>query len=148
MYRITGEIADYLLTHANDTEFRKDAMNPFKPKHLHTIGVIDPMGCFGSDFHYSVEHDFPIHDGIVEHHPEVEGYWLYKREELKSTEEKTEVPRHIVDSTVKDINILFDITDCCIELPGAIEKQLCKHPRTMESLLKLEPALKKCLKLK
>jgi len=56
MYRITREIADYLLARANDPGFKADAMNPYKPKKVNTIGVIDPMGCFGSEFDYSIEH--------------------------------------------------------------------------------------------
>ncbi|MEE9214902.1 MAG: hypothetical protein V3U54_08930 [Thermodesulfobacteriota bacterium] len=145
MYRITEEIADYLLSRAKDPGFKNDTMNPFKAKHLNTIGVIDPMGCFGSDFAYSIEHDFPIQDGVVDHQPEVAGYWLYKQDELKRAEEPTEIPRHIVDSTIKDIKVMMDITDCCITVPDSIAKQMCKHPRTMDSLLKLEPQLKKCL---
>ena len=148
MYRITKEIANYLLDNAKDPEFKSDAMNPFKPKHSNTIGVIDPMGCFGSDFIYSIEHDFPIHDDMVDYKPEVEGYWLYNREELKTIDERTELPRHIVDSNVKDGEVMFDITDCCIKIPNSIEKQMCKQIKTVDRLMKLEPQLKKCLKMK
>ena len=148
MYRINKEIAEYLLKNANDPGFKSDSMNPFNPKILNTLGVIDPFGCFGSQFDYMIENDYPLHDGVIHHDPKVIGYWLYKRNELQETTELTEVPRHVVDSSIKDIEMQMDITDCCITLPDSIEKQMCQNPQTIERLLALEPDLKKCLKSK
>lgn len=145
MYRIDKNVVDYLLEHANDPGLKSDDMNPYLPKNLNTFGIVDPFGCFGSDFEYIIESDFEASDGVLQYKPEVSGFWLYHTSELKKAIKTVEIQRNLVDSTVKDINTVMDITDCCIELPDSIEKLTAPRIGSIEELLKLDPNIKKCL---
>jgi len=148
MYRITHEIAKYLATHtksANIPGIYKDEENPYTPKNIHAIGLIDPVGVMGSDYDYLVECDYPLQTDYMEHIPSVGGIWLYKRRELKIPSEPVSIPRIVIDPSAKDSLEVFDVTDCCIVIPSEVEKLTCPKITVLKRLLELEPDLNKCL---
>lgn len=146
MYKLTEKLADFLVKNAKDAGLKTDELNPYVPQTAHSIGVIDPFGCFGSDFDYSIEHDCEVNEGGIQHVPEVDGFWLYKREELKPFDGKFEIPQQVIDSNITDPHQMMDASDCVVQVAEFSEKLTCMKIDNFQKLLEKEPGLRKCLK--
>ena len=147
MYKITSEIAKYLSNHTksgNIPGVENDANNPFVPKNVQAIGYMDPYGAVGTMYDYIVEVDYSVKD--IGYEPMIDGFWLYKRSELKGPPESVEIPKAALDPAIKDFDEKFDITDCCVIPPPYVDKLICRQVRSIEELFKLEPNLKKCVR--
>lgn len=152
MYRIPVNLADYLIKNSRDPEIpglNKDPINPFTPRNLCAVGYLDPFVSSGADYTYSVFADlpYPETEKFPAYTPELQGYWLCKREELtqsKDTDQIT-VNKGIVDPTCIDKDEIIDITDCCIADVPAVDRLTCPMVNSLDRLLELEPGLKQCL---
>lgn len=146
MYRITYEIAELLLKNPQDPlvpGIIGDDKKPFVAKNKHSIGYLDPICVCGADYDYIVESDYPLTEGM--HEPGAEGFWLYKRDELKSAQ-NVSVPRGLVEAySLLDPEEPLDITDCCIETPSIVDKLTCLQVTSLSRLFEMEPNLKKCI---
>lgn len=146
MYRITEEIAHYLLDVSKSFDIpgiEKDTARPFVIKNRQAIGSINPLLVFGSDAMYLIESDEP--ESGLDGGTGVAGYWLYRNDELKIPDDTIEMPRSSVDRYTTNPDEIIDVADCSIELPSAVEKLLCKKIESLERLLELEPELKDCI---
>lgn len=148
MYRITKEIALYLIDNSKDFDIPgidKDQDKPFVIRNLNSIGSVNPFLIIGSYCKYIVETDAP--EMVMEHpeHTEVSGFWLYKQSELKKPDDLVEMPRASIDHYTTDLEAQFDVTDCIVELPSPVDKLTCVSIKTFERLFELEPELKDCL---
>ena len=148
MYRITKEVAFYLLDNSKDFQLPNvddTTDKPFTIRNLNAIGSISPILVTGSDCKYLVE----IDPGEFGFKPlDVAGYFLYKRSDLKKIDDVFEVPRAAIDRYCSDSEAFLDITDCVVELPSAIEKLTSLQVKTVERLFELEPGLVDCLDIK
>jgi len=146
MYRLSRELAGYLLKHTKDAQLPELTMNnvhPYKPQNTKAIGLIEPHYSLGSELDWVVECDYKIPQ--LQYQPAVDGCWLYRREELGIPVEPVKIPKAALDPNVKDPEEILDITDCCIMLPTSVEKLTCPSINTLDQLLKKEPTIKECL---
>lgn len=149
MYRITEEIAIKLLRNIRNPELgpvdvtRED---PFTPKNLNSLGIIDCYCAIGTEFNYSIEFCYSVINPSLPALPGLEGFWLYRRSELQQPSEPFSVPRYLADPNMKDGAELMDVTDCAITLPGEIDKLTCLSILSFEKLLEKEPFLLDCLR--
>lgn len=145
MYRITREIALYLIDNSNDFHIPgidKDQVKPFVIGNRNSIGSVNPFLIVGSDAKFIVETDAPEVDAD---NSEVPGFWLYKQSELKIPDDVIEMPRASLDHYSSDLEEKFNVTDCIVELPSPIDKLTCLSVSSMDRLFELEPELKGCL---
>lgn len=149
MYRLSDELAKLLISMIKPPELESYGNTAFLPKSLNSVGIIDPICCVGSAFHYVLESPKPI---IYQNLPfipaSVEGYFLYKKEELHDLEEPFEINRVFVDPTTEDPEEKIDVKDVSIVLPSDIEKltiPVTHHLKTMEELIKFCPTIIDCL---
>ena len=140
MYKITSEIVKYLSDHTKVGDIPgvdEDIQKPFVPRNLHAIGFIDPYGATGTVFDYVVEVDHSVKN--MGYDPMIDGFWIYKRTDLKLPSEPVEIPRQAIDPNTKNPEEMFNITDCCVVPPSYIEKLTCRAVKSIQELLKLEP---------
>lgn len=145
MYRITREIAHYLLETSKDFHIpglSKETDKPFVIGNQNSIGSINPFLVVASDAKFIVETDAPEVDAGTS---EVPGFWLYKQNELKAPDDLIEMPRASLDHYSTNPEEQLNITDCIIELPSPIDKLTCLSVSSIERLFSLEPDLKGCL---
>lgn len=148
MYRLTKDLVSFLVTNAKDPEFPQlkiTELDPYTPRNTHTIGLLDPTCSMGADFDYLVESSVPVFAGAEEPTVSVDGYWLYRKEELKPSTETISIPASPYDPNASEDDMI-DVTDCCIITPNYVEKLTAKLVDNLKDLIKLEPRLKECLK--
>ena|SRR5579863_1413882 len=148
MYRITEEIARRILTNIRNPEIGPldiTQEDPFTPKNLNSIGIIDPYCCIGTEFRYVLEFPYPFINNHLPPLPGLEGFWLYRCEELFPPMEPFSVPRYLADPNIKDGEQQLDVTDCSIIVPDDIQKLTCISILTFEKLIEHEPMLLDCL---
>jgi hypothetical protein len=149
MYRLAEEVAHKILKNIRSPELGPmdiTQKNPFMPQNLNSIGIIDPYCCIGSDFHYMIELPLPYINPNLPNIAGLDGYWLYRREELLSPIEPFSVPRYLADPNVMDGEQTIDVTDCSIVIPDDIQKLTCLSIMTFEKLIEKEPLILDCLK--
>ena len=146
MYRLSDELAKLILSKIKSPELESYGNTAFLPKHLNSVGIIDPICCIGSAFHYILESPKPI---IYQNLPFVptgiQSYFLYKKEELQQLEEPWEINRVFVDPTTQDPEEKIDVRDVAIVLPTDIEKLTAQTITNMDQLIKKEPLIIDCL---
>jgi hypothetical protein len=148
MRKISFELLTYLMNNTNKPDMPPLKLNephPFTPRSYKAVGVIDPYMALGIDFDYVVESSKSLINDISPN-LDTASFWLYKRDELKAPSNPVLVPQYYLDPNVKEQDQMFDITDCCIELPSEIDKLTCPLVSSLDQLLKLEPNLADCLK--
>jgi hypothetical protein len=149
MYRLSDELAKELIAKIKSPELESYGNTAFLPKHLNSVGIIDPICCVGSAFHYVIESPKPIiYPNLPFVATGVQAYFLYKKEELHDLTEPWEISRVFVDPTAKDPEETIDVRDVAIMLPSDIEKltiPLVHHLNTMDELIKKEPLIIDCL---
>lgn len=149
MYRLSEDLAKELIKKIKSFDLESYGNTAFLPKSLNSVGLIDPICCIGSAFHYILESPKPL---IYQHLPftpaSVDGYFLYKKEELQSLTEPFEINRVFVDPTSEDPEEKIDVSDAAIVLPSDIDKltiPVTHHLKTMEELIAKEPLIIDCL---
>ena len=146
MYRLSDELAKEIIAKIKSPELESAGNTAFLPKHLNSVGIIDPICCVGSAFHYVLESPKPI---IYQNLPfiptGIQGYFLYRKEELQQLEEPWEISRVFVDPTAQDPEEKIDVRDVAIVLPTDIEKLTAQTINTMDQLIKKEPLIIDCL---
>jgi len=148
MYRISEEVARKILRNVRSPEIGPmniTTKDPFTPKNLNSLGFIDPYAAIGTDFHYLIEIPYPWINPNLPPIPGLDGYWLYRREELLSPTEPFSVPRYLADPNILDGEQQLDVTDCSIVLPTEVEKLTCRSIMTFEQLVKFEPLILDCI---
>ena len=146
MYRLSEDLAKLIIDKIKPYELETSGNTAFLPKSWNSIGIIDPICCVGSHFHYILESPKPI---IYQDYPfqpaSVPGYFLYKKEELSTPTEPWEISRIFVDPTSLDPQEMLDVRDASIVLPSDVEKLVAPTINTMEQLIKKEPLIIDCL---
>lgn len=149
MYRLSEDVARKVLRNVRSPEIgpmditQKD---PFMPKNLNSIGFLDPYCCIGTDFHYLIEFPYAFINPNLPRIETLDGFWLYRREELFPPTEPFSVPRYLADPNIQDAEESLDVTDCSIILPSDVEKLTCKSIMSFEKLIEKEPLILDCLK--
>ena len=148
MYRLSDDLAKLVLEKMKPFELESSGNTAFLPKDLNRLGLIDPICCVGSQFHYILESPKPI---IYQDYPfiptNIQGYFLYKKEELSPLNQVWEISKVFVDPTCIDPQELIDVSDSAIVLPSDVEKLVAPTISTMEQLIKKEPMILDCLNL-
>jgi len=149
MYRLSDELAKELIAKIKSPEVESSGNTAFLPKNLNSVGIVDPICCIGSAFHYIIESPKPIlYQNLPFVPASVQGYFLYRKEELQPLTEPWEINRVFVDPTAEDPEEKIDVSDVAIVLPNDIEKltiPVTHHLKTMEELIKKEPLIIDCL---
>jgi hypothetical protein len=149
MYRLSEELAKLVLSMIKSPELESYGNTAFLPKTLNSVGIIDPICCMGSAFHYVLESPKPvIYQSLPFTPPNVDGYFLYKKDELKALEEPFEINRVFIDPTTEDPEEKIDVQDVSIVLPSDIDKLTIPtacHLKTLEELVAKEPLIIDCL---
>lgn len=148
MYRLSEDLAKQLLKQMKSPEFESSGNTAFLPKNLNSIGIIDPICCIGTMFHYILECPKPlIYPDLPANQVNVNGYFLYRKDELKSLEEPFEISRHFVDPTTQDPQEVIDVHDAAIVIPSDIEKLTAETINTLDRLIDKEPLIIDCLNM-
>jgi hypothetical protein len=150
MYRLSVDLARFLIENRRNEDLPRLELGekkPFEPRNKQSIGFIDPICAVGTDLDYLLESPTPmVNIGDYKFPPVLDGFWLYKRGELKKPDEPLQVERRLIDPTGRNVSDIIDVTDCAIVLPSDIDKLTCKTITTLEKLLEIEPELRNCLK--
>lgn len=151
MYRINKEVASFLGKYTKMAplpEVAESETRVFTPESTKAIGYMDVVSVTSSSFEYIVEADYAVpHGDHFDYDPEVEGYWLYKRDELKKPKEPVLVPRYFFDPNVTNTEEKIDVSDCCVEVAAGVDKLTCPQINSVSRLLEVEPAIVDCLML-
>jgi len=148
MYRLSEELAKEIISRIKSPEFESTGNTAFLPRNLNSVGLIDPICCIGSMFHYVLESPKPIIYHNIPFNPAgVNAYFLYRKEELKPLEEPWEISRVFVDPTAQDPEEKIDVREAAIMLPTDIEKLTAPTITTMDQLIKKEPLILDCLNM-
>jgi len=148
MYRLSEEVVRKILKNVKSPEMSPmDVMedNPFMPKNLHSVGWIDPYCCIGTDFDYILEVPYPFINPNLPPLETLDGYWLYRREELQPATDPFSVPRYLADPNISNADEMMDVTDCSIVIPEEWQKLGATSILTFEALIKNEPLILDCL---
>lgn len=146
MWRLSDSLAKELISKIKSPELESSGNTAFLPKSLNSIGLIDPICCVGSTFQYVLESPKPIIYQNLPFIPSgIQGYFLYKKEELQELTEPWEISRVFVDPTAQDPEEKIDVRDAAIILPNDVEKLVAPTINTMEQLIKKEPMILDCL---
>jgi hypothetical protein len=148
MYRLAEEVARKILRNIRSPEIGPiDATqkDPFQPKNLKSVGFIDPYCCIGSEFEYLIELPYPYINPALPAVDVLDGFWLYRKQELFVPMEPFNVPRYLADPNINNSDDQLDVTDCSIIVPSEVEKLTCKSIMTFEKLVEHEPAILSCL---
>lgn len=153
MYRLSEEVATKILKSIKNPEIGELDINSqavFLPKNKRSIGLIDPFAAIGLDLDYILEVPYPLFTQVESElsSKSLQGYWLYRCGELLKPEEPIEIPKALVDLNLpKEAEELLDVSDCCCEMPGEIDKLTCPLISSLDTLLTKEPLLLDCLNL-
>lgn len=148
MYRISEDLAKFIMARIKAPEIESSGPNAFLPKNLNSIGLIDSMVACGVDYHYILEcPNNVLYPELPVLSTDVQGYFLYRKEELQKVTEPWEVQRVFLDPTCTNAEERIDVRDAAILLPNGIEKLTCKTVISMEQLIRLEPLVIDCLML-
>lgn len=146
MYRLSEELAKLIISKIKSPELEPGGNTAFLPRHLNSIGIVDPICCAGSAFHYTIESPKPlIYQNIPFVPPSIDGYFLYRKEELQPLKEKWEINRVLVDPTATDPEEMIDVSDAAVMLPSDVDKLTAQTINTMDQLIKKEPLIIDCL---
>lgn len=149
MYRLSAELAKIVISMIKSPELESAGNTAFLPKHLNSIGLIDPICCAGSAFNYVLESPKPIiYQNMPFVPPSIDGYFLYRKDELQQVKEPWEINRVLVDPTATDPEEMIDVSDAAIIVPNDIEKltiPVTHHLKTLDELIKKEPLIIDCL---
>lgn len=146
MYRLNEELAKSIISMIKSPELEATGNTAFLPKHLNSVGIIDPICCAGSSFHFMIESPKPlIYQNIPFAPPSIDGYFLYRNEELQSVKEPWEINRVLVDPTTTNPDEMIDVSDAAIILPSDVEKLTAQTLTTLDQLIKKEPTIVDCL---
>jgi hypothetical protein len=149
MYRISEEVAHKILKNVRSPELGPMDItqpDPFLPKNLNSVGIIDCYAAIGTDFKYILEISYPFINPALPPIKGLDGYWLYRRSELMQPTEPFNVPRYLADPNIQNGEDLLDVTDCSIVLPNAVDKLTCISIMSFEKLIEKEPLLLDCLR--
>jgi len=149
MYRLSEELAKLVISKIKSPELESSGNTAFLPKSLNSIGIIDPLCCIGSTFHYILESPKPmIYQNLPFIPSGIQGYFLYKKGELQELAEPWHVKRVFVDPTAQDPEEEIDVSDAAVVLPTDVEKltiPVTHHLNTMAELIAKEPQIVDCL---
>lgn len=146
MYRLSEELAKIVISMIKSPELESAGNTAFLPKQLNSVGIIDPICCMGSAFYYAIECPRPvIYQNMPFNPPNVDGYFLYRKDELKPVLEKWEINRVLIDPTATDPEEMIDVSDAAITLPSDVDKLTAQTINTIDQLIKKEPLIIDCL---
>ena len=78
MYRLTDELAKLVMSKIKSPELESAGNTAFLPRNLNSVGIIHPICCVRSAFHYILESPKPVIYQDIPFVPVgVQGYFLY-----------------------------------------------------------------------
>lgn len=147
MYRLSKELAVELLKKSKNPQVITMGENAFKFSNEKSIGIIDPICSLGTDSLYILESPVPILYPELPYTKTIDGYFLYRRNELVVPMDSWDIPRNLVDKSCTDPEEQIDVADCSVIIATDIDKLVKTPIKTMEQLFKLEPFLMDCVNL-
>lgn len=150
MYRLTEDFAKLILQKMRTPSIILDVDDPdvFVSKDTKGIGVIDPVCSIGTDWDYSIECPTPVIYPNFPFFSTIDGYFLYKREELTAFPvEEWRILKALVDPNTKDSEETVNVGDCSIALASDIDKLTAITIGSLDKLISLEPQIASCLVL-
>ena|ERR1035438_8972492 len=148
MYRLSEALAKEVMSKIKTPEIESLGPNTFLPKNLNSIGIADPICCVGASYHFLLESPVPIIYPELPFIPVgIQGYFLYKKEELLQPIEPWEVAECFVNPTCTDPEKRIDCREAAIILGSDIDKLVAPTISTMEQLVSKVPLILDCLDL-
>lgn len=148
MYRLSESLAREIMLKIRTPEIESSGPNAFLPKNLNSIGIADLTCAVGTDYFYTLEAPvniiYPDLAGIP---PTINGWFLYRKEELQRLDEPWNVSRVFIDPTCTDAQEQIDCREAAIQLSNDVDKLTCKTITDMGQLIKFCPAIIDCLNL-
>jgi len=148
MWRLSEEVARKIVRNVKSPEigpFEINEQDPFTPKSLNSVGFLDPYAAIGTDFHYVLELPYAFINPNLPPLKVLDGYWLYRKQELLRPNEPFHVPRYLADPNIENANETLDVADCAIVLPSDVDKLTCRSIMSFEKLIEAEPLILDCL---
>lgn len=149
MYRLSDELAKLVMSKIRPSEIESSGSKAFLPKSLNSIGILDPVCCVGSQFHYILESPVPVIYLDIPFTPVgVQGYFLYRKEELMQPQEEWLINEALVNPMAKDYVTQINVNDCSILVASDIDKltiPVRRQLNTLEELIAKEPLILDCL---
>ena len=148
MFRLSESLAKEIMSKIKAPEIESSGPNAFLPKNLNSIGIADPICCVGASYHFLLESPVPIIYPELPFVPVgVQGYFLYKKEELQRLDESWEVAEVFINPTCTDPEKRIDCREAAIILGSDIDKLVAPTISTMEQLISKCPLILGCLDL-
>lgn len=152
MYKITEDIADFLLQVRKNPQIPgllKDEFKPFVQRNTHTIGFINPIVADASESKFLVELTLPDLNSVEEmeaasEQPENRNWWIYQRSELTPPAEPFEVDRDKVDKYHTGSEKI-DLADCSLIVPTDEQRVDTSMITSLDQLYEIYPAIKDCI---
>src|SRR5271157_3133551 len=115
MYRLSESLAKEIMAKIKTPEIESSGPNAFLPKNFNGLGVIDPIAAVNTDCFYSIESPIPIIYPELPYVPTLNGYFLYKREELLKVEEEWPIAEVFVNPVCTDPEKKIDVHEAAIQ---------------------------------
>lgn len=148
MYRLSKELAYELMKKIKNPEIIQSGEHIFEFASKNSIGILDPHVVVGSEFPYILESPLPLmYPDLAYKSNSIDGYFLYRRDELMVPLENWSILRILVDPTTTDHDEEIDVGECSVVLPNDIDKLVALTINTIEQLLTKEPQIMDCLNL-
>ena len=148
MYRLSESLAKEIMSKIKAPEIESAGPNAFLPKNYNSVGIADPICCVGASYSFLLESPVPIIYPELPFVPVgVQGYFLYKKEELLQPMEPWEVAECFVNPTCTDPEKKIDCREAAIILGSDIDKLVAPTIGTMGQLIKFCPLIIDCLNL-
>lgn len=148
MYRLSESLAREIMAKIRTPEIESSGPNAFLPKNFNSIGIADPVCCVGASYHFLIESPIPIIYPEIPFIPVgVQGYFLYKKEELLAPMEPWEIAEVFINPTCTDPEKKLDVSNSAIILGSNVDKLVAPTISTMEQLVSKVPLILDCLDL-
>jgi len=148
MFRLSESLAKEIMSKIRAPEIESSGPNVFLPKNLNSVGIIDSMVACGVDYHFVLEcPNNVLYPELPVLGTDVQGYFLYRNEELQKVEDEWSVQRVFIDPTCTNAEEKIDVREAAIQLPNGIEKLTCKTINDMGQLIKFCPTIIDCIDL-
>ena len=148
MYRLSESLAKEIMSKIKVPEIESSDNTAFLPKSLNSVGIIDNIVAVGTDYYYSIEcPSNVIYPDLPATPVGVNGYFLYRREELKKVDEQWDVQRVFIDPICTSADERLDVREAAIQVASDIDKLIAPTITNMGQLIGKEPLILDCLNL-
>ena len=148
MYRLTEELAKFIMARIKVPEIESSGPNAFLPKNTKSVGILDPICATGVDFDFILESPVPILYPDLPYLPcGVQGYFLYKKNELRPVEEPWEIAECFVNPSCTDPEKRIDVREAAVQVASDVDKLVAPTVTSIGQLIKFCPLIIDALNL-